>query len=80
MPDVQSLVSDPRVGPMCRWSLKAPGSNEKVQLMKNIQDKSRVPKKLLKYFVEMVDGNATSDLFTRQENQKQCLIIRHHLW
>ena len=28
------------------------------------QDLSRVPKKLLKYFVEMVDGNATQDLFT----------------
>ena len=31
MPEVQSLASDPRVysigGPMCRWSLKARGSN-----------------------------------------------------
>ena len=35
MPEVQSLVSDPKVhsidGPMCRWSLKARGSNEKVE-------------------------------------------------
>ena len=38
MPEVQSLVSDPRVysidGPMSRWSLKARGSNEKVELMR----------------------------------------------
>ena len=38
MPEVQSLVSDPRVhsidGPMCRWSLKARGSNEKVEFMR----------------------------------------------
>ena len=35
MPEVQSLVSDPIVhsidGPMCRWSLKARGSNERVE-------------------------------------------------
>ena len=38
MPEVQSLVSDPRLhsidGPMCRWSLKARGSNEKVKLIR----------------------------------------------
>ena len=38
MLEVQSLVSDPRVhsidGPMCRWSLKARGSNEKVEFMR----------------------------------------------
>ena len=38
MPEVQSLVSDPRVhtidGPMCRWSLGARGSNEKVEFMR----------------------------------------------
>ena len=38
MPEVQSHVSDPRVcsidGPMCRWSLKAGGSNEKVEFMR----------------------------------------------
>ena len=38
MPEVQSLVSDPTVhsidGPMCRWSLKARGSNEKVEFMR----------------------------------------------
>ena len=38
MPEVQSLVSDPRVysidGPMCRWSLKARGSNDKVEFMR----------------------------------------------
>ena len=38
MPEVQSLVSDPRVhsidGPMCHWSLKARGSNEKVEFMR----------------------------------------------
>ena len=37
MLEVQSLVSDPRVhsidGPMCRWSLKARGSNDKVEFM-----------------------------------------------
>ena len=37
MPEVQSFVSDPRMhsvdGPMCRWSLKARGSNEKVEFM-----------------------------------------------
>ena len=38
MPEVQSLVSDPRVhiidGPRCRWSLKAGGSNEKAEFMR----------------------------------------------
>ena len=38
MPEVQSLVSDPRVhsidGPMCRWSLKARGSNNKEEFMR----------------------------------------------
>ena len=38
MPEVQSLVSDPRVhsidSPMCRWSLKARGSNDKVEFMR----------------------------------------------
>ena len=38
MLEVQSLVSDPRVysidGPMCRWSLKARGSNDKVEFMR----------------------------------------------
>ena len=38
MPEVQSLASDPRVhiidGPMCRWILKARGSNERVQFMR----------------------------------------------
>ena len=38
MPKIQSLVSDPRVhiidGPMCRWSLKARGSNEKAEFMR----------------------------------------------
>ena len=37
-PEVQSLVSEPRVqsidGPMCRWSVKARGSNEKVEFMR----------------------------------------------
>ena len=38
MPEVQHFVSDPRVrsidGPMCRWSLKARGSNDKVEFMR----------------------------------------------
>ena len=38
MPEVQSLVSDPRVysidGPMCRWSLKARGSKDKTEFMR----------------------------------------------
>ena len=38
MPEVQSLVSDPRVhcidGPMFRWSLKARGSSEKVDFIR----------------------------------------------
>ena len=38
MPEIQSFVSDPRVhsidGPMCRWSLKDRGSNEKVEFMR----------------------------------------------
>ena len=37
-PEVQSLVSDPRVhsidGPMCRRSLKSPGSNDKAEFMR----------------------------------------------
>ena len=33
MLEVQSLVSDPRV-PMCRWSLKARGSNDKAEFMR----------------------------------------------
>ena len=43
MPEVQSLASDPRVhsidGPMCRWSLKARGSNDKVELVHEEADK-----------------------------------------
>ena len=38
MLEVQALVSDPRVhsidGPNCRWSLKAGGSNDKVEFVK----------------------------------------------
>ena len=38
MLEVQSLINDPRVysidGPMCRWSLGARGSNEKVEFMR----------------------------------------------
>ena len=38
VPEDQPLVSDPRVrsteGPMCRWSLKARGSNEKVEFIR----------------------------------------------
>ena len=38
LPEVQSLVSDPKVyridGPMCRWSLKARGSSDKVEFMR----------------------------------------------
>ena len=38
MPEIQSLGNDPRVhsidGPMCRWSLKGRGSNEKVEFMR----------------------------------------------
>ena len=38
MPEIQSLASDPRVhsidGPMCRWSLKARGSDEKGEFMR----------------------------------------------
>ena len=38
MPEFQPLVSDPRVhsidGPMCRWSLKVRGSNDKVEFMR----------------------------------------------
>ena len=50
MPEVQSLVSDPRVhsidGPMCRWSLKAQ-VNEKVEFMrKQRRDGSRVPREI----------------------------------
>ena len=52
MPEIQSLINDPRVysidGPMCRWSLRTRGSKDKSE-----QDGSRVPRKLLKYFVEM---------------------------
>ena len=66
MPEVRSLVNDSRVygidGPMCRWSLKARGIENRVHEEAE-QDDSRVPRKLLKYFVE-VDGNATRDLFT----------------
>ena len=38
MPEVQSLVSDPRVysidGPMCRWSLRARGTKDKTEFMR----------------------------------------------
>ena len=38
MREVQSLVSDPKVhsidGPMCRWSLQARGSSDKVEFMR----------------------------------------------
>ena len=73
MLEVQPLVSDPSVhsidGPMCRWSLKTGGSKDKTEKTKQSsrkseQDGSRVPRKLLKYFVEMADGNATGDTST----------------
>ena len=42
MPEVQSLVSDPEVhsidGPVCRWSLKARGSNDEVEFMRKRQE------------------------------------------
>ena len=38
VPEVQTLVNDPRVysidGPMCRWSLKARGSNERMEFIR----------------------------------------------
>ena len=38
MPEVQSLINDPRVysidGTMCRWSLKARGSNERMEFIR----------------------------------------------
>ena len=62
MLEVQSFVSGPRVhsidGPMCRWSLKARESNDKVEFMRK-QNKMahEFRRKLLKFYVEMVDGN-----------------------
>ena len=44
------------------------------------QDGSRAPRKLLKYFVEMVDGNETRDTSTWREIQKKCLSILRHFW
>ena len=65
MPEVESLVSDPRVysidGPMCRWSLKARGTKNKNRVHEETD--KMVPKRLLKYFVEMVDGTVTGELF-----------------
>ena len=38
MPDVQSLINDPRVysidGPMCRWSLRTRGTKDKTEFMR----------------------------------------------
>ena len=63
MLEVQSLVSDPRVrsidGPMCRWSLKARGSNEKVEFMRKQTRWIR-----LKFYEEMADGNVTGGTST----------------
>ena len=67
---LQSLINDPRVysidGPMCRWSLKAGGTKDKNRVHEETDKMagSQVPKKLLKYFVEMVDGTVTGELFT----------------
>ena len=63
------LVNDPRVysidGPMCRWSLKARGSNERMEFIRNqTRWLTSFLRKLLEYFVEMIYGNATGDLFT----------------
>ena len=38
MPEIQSLINDPRVysidGPMCRWSLRTRGSKDKIEFMR----------------------------------------------
>ena len=57
MLEVQSLVSDPRVhsidGPMCRWSLKARGSNDKEDFMR----KQTIWLTSSKKFAEVLRGN-----------------------
>ena len=69
MPEVPFLINDPRVysidGPMCRWSSRTRGIEKQNRVHEESErDGSQVPKKLLKYFVEMVDGNVTRDSFT----------------
>ena len=66
--EVQSLVSDPRVysidGPMCRWSLKARGANDKVEFIRKQTRWLTRSKEMLKFCVEMADGNVTGDTST----------------
>ena len=55
---------------MHRWSdVSLEFENSRIERQNRVHEKankmeSRVRRKLLKYFVEMVDGNATRDLFT----------------
>ena len=68
MPEVQSLVSDPRVysidGSMCRWSLKPRESKDKAEFMRKQTRWLTSSRKLLKILVEIVDGKVTGELFT----------------
>ena len=68
MPEVQSLVSDPRVhsidGPMCRWSLEARGSNEKVKFMRKQTRWITSSKEIAELLREMADGKATGGTST----------------
>ena len=65
MPDVQSLINDPRVysidGPMCRWSLKARES--KTEFMRK-RTRWITSSKETAEVLRGVDGNVTRDLFT----------------
>ena len=67
MPEVQSLINDTSV--QHGWSdVSLEFENSTIEKQNRVheseQDGSQVSKKLLKYFVEMVDGNVTRDLFT----------------
>ena len=68
MLEVRSLVSDQRVHiidePMCRWSLKDRGANDKVELIRKQTRWLTSSKEMLKSCVEMADGNVTGDTST----------------
>ena len=83
MPEVQSVVSDPRVdsidGPMCRWSFKARGSNDEAEFMRKPTRWITSSKEIAE--VLRGDGRWKRDKrFVHMTGKSECLSILRHLW
>ena len=69
MHEVQSLINDPK-SLQHRWSdVSLEFENSRIEKQNRVHEKAnemshKFRQKMLKYFVEMVDGNVTRDLFT----------------